>query len=85
VQREWFDVVGFSLGNVTQLDALAACIKSVREAALNKSLCILVGGPLFLKHPEYVTYVNADAASTDGAKAPELAMQWLDSRKKDPK
>ncbi|MBC7609440.1 MAG: cobalamin B12-binding domain-containing protein [Polaromonas sp.] len=77
VQREWFDVVGFSLGNVAQLDDLAACIKSVRAAALNKSICVIVGGPLFLANPEYVAYVNADAASTDGAHAPELAAKLV--------
>ena len=77
VQREWFDVVGFSLGNVTQLDELAACIKSVREAALNKSISVIVGGPLFLSNPEYVAYVNADAASTDGAQAPQLASRLM--------
>jgi methanogenic corrinoid protein MtbC1 len=73
VKREWFDVVGFSLGNMEQLDDLAACIKSVRAAALNQSICVMVGGPLFLVNPEFVAYVNADAASTDGAQAPSLA------------
>ena len=77
VQREWFDVVGFSLGNVDQLDELAACIKNVRAAALNKSLCVIVGGPLFLANPAYVVYVNADAASTDGSQAPELAARLV--------
>ena len=80
VQREWFDVVGFSLGNVTQLDDLAACIKSVRAAALNKSICVIVGGPLFLANPEYVAYVNADAASTNGAQAPELAARLVSAQ-----
>ncbi len=80
VQREWFDVVGFSLGNVAQLDDLAACIKSVRAEALNKSICVIVGGPLFLENPEYVAYVNADAASTDGAQAPELAARLVSER-----
>lgn len=80
VQREWFDVVGFSLGNVTQLDELAACIKSVRAAALNKSISVIVGGPLFLANPEYVAYVNADAASTDGAQAPDLAARLIAAR-----
>jgi len=80
VQREWFDVVGFSLGNVDQLDDLAACIKSVRAAALNKSICVIVGGPLFLANPEYVAYVNADAASTDGAQAPGLAARLVTER-----
>lgn len=80
VEREWFDVVGFSLGNVDQLDDLAACIKSVRAAALNKSICVIVGGPLFLANPEYVAYVNADAASTDGAQAPGLAASLVAAR-----
>lgn len=80
VQREWFDVVGFSLGNVAQLDELAACIKNVRAAALNKSMCVIVGGPLFLANPEYVTYVNADAASTDGSQAPGLAARLVSAQ-----
>ena len=77
VKSEWFDVVGFSLGNVTQLDALANSIKQVRKSALNNNICIIVGGPLFLAHPEYVAYVNADAASTDGAQAPTLAKKLV--------
>jgi MerR family transcriptional regulator, light-induced transcriptional regulator len=81
VRREWFDVVGFSLGNVDQLDDLAACIKSVRAAALNKSICVIVGGPLFLANPGYVAYVNADAASTDGAQAPGLASKLVSAQR----
>lgn len=77
VRSEWFDVVGFSLGDVTRLDALAECIKQIRKSALNSSISILVGGPLFLAHPEYVSYVNADAASTDGAQAPSLAARLV--------
>jgi len=80
VKHEWFDVVGFSLGNVDQLDDLAACIERVRSAALNKSICVIVGGPLFLVNPEYVAYVNADAASTDGAQAPSLAASLVAAR-----
>ena len=81
VQREWFDVVGFSLGNETQVDELAACIKSVRAAALNKSICVIVGGPIFIERPEFVAYVNADAAATDGGKAPELAAKLVAAAK----
>ena len=77
VQSEWFDVVGFSLGDVTRLDALAECIAQIRKSALNKSISILVGGPLFLANPEYVSFVNADAASTDGAQAPTLAARLV--------
>lgn len=77
VQSEWFDVVGFSLGDVTRLDALAGCIKQIRKSALNPSISVLVGGPLFLANPEYVSFVDADAASTDGAQAPTLAARLV--------
>lgn len=77
VRSEWFDVVGFSLGDVTRLDALAQCIKEIRKSALNSSISVMVGGPLFLAHPEYVSYVNADAASTDGAQSPTLAARLV--------
>lgn len=77
VQREWFDVVGFSLGDVTRLDALAESIRQIRKSALNRAISVMVGGPLFLAHPEYVAYVNADAASTDGAQAPGLAARLV--------
>lgn len=77
VRSEWFDVVGFSLGDATRLDALAECIKQIRLAALNPSISVLVGGPLFLANPEYVSYVKADAASTDGAHAPTLAARLV--------
>lgn len=80
VRSEWFDVVGFSLGDVTRLDALAECIQQIRKSALNSSISILVGGPLFLAHPEYVAYVNADAASTDGAQAPTLAARLVEAQ-----
>ncbi len=81
VRREWFDVVGFSLGNETQVDELAACIKRVRSAALNKSICVIVGGPIFIERPEFVAYVNADAAATDGGQAPELAARLVAAAK----
>lgn len=77
VKSEWFDVVGFSLGDVTRLDALAECIKQIRKSALNPCISVLVGGPLFLANPEYVSFVNADAASTDGAQAPGLAARLV--------
>ena len=77
VQNEWFDIVGFSLGDVTRLEALAGCIKQIRKSAINPSISVLVGGPLFLAHPEYVSFVDADAASTDGAQAPTLAARLV--------
>lgn len=73
VQREWFDVVGFSMANQLHMDDLGECIRKVRKAALNPNICIMVGGPAFATNPEYVELVGADAAVDDGSKAPALA------------
>lgn len=73
VGAEWFDVVGFSLGAEVHLPQLAASIDSVRHATCNRDLAILVGGPLFGIHPEFVGQVGADGMTIDGREAPSLA------------
>ncbi|MFO1191236.1 MAG: cobalamin B12-binding domain-containing protein [Rhodoferax sp.] len=80
VRREWFDVVGFSLGSELYLDELAQCIKSVRKAAINPRIGIMVGGPIFSLYPEFVTRVGADGAAADGRRAPEMAERLSASR-----
>lgn len=82
VRREWFDVIGFSVGSEVRLDWLAACIASVREASRNKDIGVLVGGPIFALHPEYVAEVGADATSSDGKQAPVAAERLIASRLK---
>jgi MerR family transcriptional regulator, light-induced transcriptional regulator len=73
VGTEWFDVLGFSLGAEIHLQPLAASIAAVRHAACNRDLVILVGGPLFGAHPEFVAQVGADGMTIDGREAPLLA------------
>jgi methanogenic corrinoid protein MtbC1 len=73
VTSEWFDVVGFSLGAAIHVPELASCIEAVRHAACNQDIAILVGGPLFGMHPEFVGQVGADGMTIDGREAPSLA------------
>jgi methanogenic corrinoid protein MtbC1 len=80
VRREWFDVVGFSLGSELHLDDLARCIKAVRKAAVNPRVGIMVGGPIFGLHPEFISRVGADGATSDGRRAPEIAEKLSVSR-----
>lgn len=80
VAREWFDVVGFSIGSQTRLDWLRERITQVRAATRNASTVVLVGGPLFVLHPEWAEAVGADAMGRDGARAPLLAEELLSSR-----
>jgi MerR family transcriptional regulator, light-induced transcriptional regulator len=73
VASEWFDVIGFSMGAEIHLQALADCIRETRRAARNRALAIMVGGPLFAVHPEFVGQVGADGMTIDGQQAPALA------------
>lgn len=73
--QEWFDVIGFSLAAEVHLDGLARCIREVRRQARNSQVGIMVGGPVFASHPEYVRSVEADIAVGDGRQAPALARE----------
>jgi MerR family transcriptional regulator, light-induced transcriptional regulator len=70
-------VVGFSLGAEVRLDALAKTIDAVRHAACNHDLAVVVGGPLFGVHPEFVETVGADGMTIDGREAPSLAERLI--------
>jgi methanogenic corrinoid protein MtbC1 len=69
VRNEWFAVVGFSASCDTRLDALASGIHAVRRASRNPAIGILVGGPVFIEHPELATLIGADATAVDGRQA----------------
>lgn len=79
VGTDWFDVVGLSAGSQSRLDALAAMIVRIRVASRNREVGVIVGGPIFVAHPEYCGRVGADAAATDAREAPQVARALLDS------
>jgi MerR family transcriptional regulator, light-induced transcriptional regulator len=73
VKKDWFDVVGFSLGSETGVPKLRAAMALVRQVSQNPRISIIAGGPIFLLHPEFGEQIQADAIITDGADAPALA------------
>lgn len=77
VRSEWFAVVGLSLACETRIDALATGIRALRRASRNRAIGVLVGGPLFIEHPELVARVGADATAIDGGQAPMQAHNLL--------
>ena len=77
---EWFDVIGFSVGSETRLDWLSDCIRTVRQVSRNKNVGIMVGGPVFAEHPEYVELVGADCTAADGKDAPVQAEKLVNKR-----
>ena len=77
VAEEWFDVIGISMSSEGFLDSLKATIHHARESSLNKDIRIMVGGPAFFDHPDWVQSVNADGTATTAATAVVLAMKLL--------
>jgi methanogenic corrinoid protein MtbC1 len=80
VSREWFDAVGFSIGSETRIDWLRERIAKVRAVTRNRSVVVLVGGPLFVLEPAWAQSVGADASGHEGGKAPKLAEELLAAR-----
>jgi methanogenic corrinoid protein MtbC1 len=79
VGRDWFDVVGFSLGNEQRLPWLRDNIAELRQRSRNADIVVLVGGPVFTMNPSWSEEVGADA-TTDGRTAPVLAETMLARR-----
>ena len=77
VKNEWFDLIGLSVGSEAQLDSLAEDVFSSRRASANRAVIIMVGGPLFVAHPELAERVGADATAVDGRQAIEKAEKLM--------
>lgn len=77
VRHEWFDVAAISVGSELQLPWLRQCVAALREASCNRALSVLVGGPLFRLHPDWVGLVGADATADDAKLAPQVAERML--------
>jgi MerR family transcriptional regulator, light-induced transcriptional regulator len=80
VKKDWYDVVGFSLGSESGVPQLKAAMALVRQVSQNPHVSIIAGGPIFLVHPEFGEQIEADAIMTDGAKAPALAENLVATR-----
>ena len=83
VAKEPFDVVGLSCACDRDKAELADLISIVRRNSVNRSAVIMVGGRLFLEHPELAIEVGADLLAQDGASAVELARNRLANTKGD--
>ena len=71
--------MGFSIGSELGLPWLRDTIAEVRRQSRNRSVVVLVGGPIFSIHPLWASEVGADA-TTDGRSAPQIAETIVNSR-----
>ncbi len=77
LRKESYSVVGLSLSCEALIDELASCIRAIRCESRNRAIVIMVGGQLFVDHPELVAVVGADATALDGPRAVEEAHNLL--------
>jgi MerR family transcriptional regulator, light-induced transcriptional regulator len=79
VRAEWYAVVGLSLSCENRLEDLAREIRTIRRASCNHGICVMVGGAIFMEHPEFVSQVGADLMAVDGRQAPAKAQHFVES------
>jgi methanogenic corrinoid protein MtbC1 len=80
VARDWFDVVGFSIGSEGHVAWAKERIADVRATSRNRAIVVLVGGPLLALHPDWAERVGADASAHDGAQAPAIGERLMAKR-----
>ena len=73
VAKDWFEVIGLSVGTEAQVDSLREIIRRIRGCSANRQVKILIGGPLLALSPDLYKEVGADGASADAASAVDLA------------
>jgi methanogenic corrinoid protein MtbC1 len=78
VRKEWFALVGLSTACTDRLESLASVVRLIRRASRNPRVGVMVGGPVFIDHPELATAIGADATAMDGRHAAQQAENVLD-------
>jgi MerR family transcriptional regulator, light-induced transcriptional regulator len=79
VSSEWFAVVGLSLSSDIHLDELTGHIRTIRRSSRNSGVVVMVGGPVFIAHPDFVARVGADLTASDVRQAPLQAQELIES------
>jgi methanogenic corrinoid protein MtbC1 len=69
VRSDWFAVAGLSIARHEQTRNLGRTIRAIRQASFNKTIGILVGGPVFDTQPDLGRRVGADVDACDAKQA----------------
>ncbi|MEM7660667.1 MAG: cobalamin-dependent protein [Pseudomonadota bacterium] len=77
VSEQKFDVIGLSLGNTIETSELEKDIEFLRNASVNKSIKVMLGGCLMTHSGEFVRPMGADLVSADASTAPRAARALL--------
>ena len=69
VSEEWYDLVGISAGTDAKLEALTLAVTKLRHVSRNPDVVVMVGGPIFVDHPEFAIAAGADFTAQDAPDA----------------
>ncbi len=69
VSEEWYDLVGISVGTDVKLEALTVAVSRLRHVSRNPDVVVMVGGPVFVDHPELAVTAGADFTAHDAPDA----------------
>ena len=83
VSGEWVDVVGFSVACDDKLDSVRQEIEGVRQAARNRDVVVMVGGPPLVRDATLARQLGADGTAKDGLQAVAAAQRLLPRRFKE--
>jgi methanogenic corrinoid protein MtbC1 len=72
-----YDLVGLSASQDMHLQQLPAVILNLRRVSKYAGLAVMVGGPLFVDHPERAAMIGADLTASDGPQALDMAQEWV--------
>jgi MerR family transcriptional regulator, light-induced transcriptional regulator len=72
-RSDWFDLIGLSASTDSHVAGVTTAIRALRKASRNPDVGVMVGGPIFLAHPELVTVVGADFTAIDARQAVDAA------------
>ena len=69
VRGSWFAIAGLSIARNEQTRNLGRTIRAMRQASANRTIGILVGGPVFAIQPDLARRVGADVDACDAKQA----------------
>lgn len=78
VRNGWFAVVGLAAGSDGDLGMVRTTIARVRAESQNRSIGIMVGGPLFTANPSLAADLGADATAPNAPTAVLAAQKLFD-------
>jgi methanogenic corrinoid protein MtbC1 len=78
VSTRWFEMVGLTVSLEANIDRVPGLIATLRTNSRNPRIGVMVGGRVFVDHPDWAARCGADATAADARQAVMVAETLLD-------